>query len=71
MINSVPTPSQRSRNVTDSSMLKGNAAGQSTLSFFNTKKGLTSNTLNKVLSTNDQSQASMEGVTDTGQANFF
>jgi len=34
----------RSRNVTDSTFSKGNAAGQSTVSYFNTKNNTTSST---------------------------
>ena len=38
MLNRNRNRDARSRNVTDPSMSKGNAAGQSTSSFFNTKK---------------------------------
>ena len=55
----------RSRNATDAALLKGNAAGQSTVSYFNTKRSFTSTSLQRVLSTDESSEGN--GKTDGAQ----
>jgi hypothetical protein len=47
-------------------MMKGNAAGQSTVSYFNTKRGLTASSLSKALTVDESSmeQAKSDDGTD-------
>jgi len=60
-----PTEKIRSRNIGDSTFNKNNAAGQSTASFFNTKKSYSAATLQQASSGNiDQGIKQAEGYQD-------
>ena len=55
-------------------MMKGNAAGQSTVSYFNTKRGLTASSLTKALTVDESSMEqpkSDDGTDKPAQPDYF